>query len=151
MVQRKTNKGQIIDFEALMSQNSPALGNMRVDAEGNRLGPNGEIVEKREDRVRAYYKDHPQSSTSQASLKGAISDDTPVETNHIVEEPKTAKTAKENKRTAIQPDTQPEPTPPEGETFDEQEPLGFKEIELPNGDIEMVPYYTEDEDEDKSV
>ena len=140
MVQRKTNKGQIIDFEALMAQNSPALGNMRVDADGNRLGPNGEIIEKREDRVRAYYKDNPQSSTES------------VEPNNIVDEPKTAKTAKENKRTApLQPDTTPEPTPPAGDSFDEQEPLGFKEVELPNGDIEMVPYYTEDEDEDKSV
>jgi len=154
MVQRKTNKGQIIDFEALMAQNSPALGNMRVDAEGNTLGPNGEIIEKREDRVRAYYKDHPQSSTAQASLKGNQQQlDNIEETNSIVEEPKTAKTAKENKRTAIKPDTekQPEPAPPEGETFDEQEPLGFKEVELPNGDIEMVPYYTEDENEDKGV
>ena len=151
MVQRKTNKGQIIDFDALLAQNSPALGNMRVDAEGNRLGPNGEIIEKREDRVRAYYKDHPQSSTAQASLKGSQPEQESVEPSNIVEEPKTAKTAKENKRTAIKPDTTPEPTPPEGETFDEQEPLGFKEVELPNGDIEMVPYYTEDENEDKSI
>ena len=152
MVQRKTNKGQIIDFEALMAQNSPALGNMRVDAEGNTLGPNGEIIEKREDRVRAYYKDHPQSSTAQASLKGGQSEQESVEPNNIVEEPKTAKTAKENKRTApLQPDTTPEPTPPAGDSFDEQEPLGFKEVEQPHGDIEMVPYYTEDEDEDKSV
>ena len=52
MVQRKTNKGQVIDFEALMAQNSPALGNMRVDAEGNRLGPNGEIVETAAGHVR---------------------------------------------------------------------------------------------------
>ena len=157
MVQRKTNRGQIIDFEALMAQNSPALGNMRVDAEGNTLGPNGEIIEKREDRVRAYYKDHPQSSTAQASLKGQSPTQDPVEPNPVIDEPKTTKTAKENVRTAIKPDTQkkatkePEPTPPEGEEFDEQEPLGFKEVELPNGDIEMVPYYTEDENEDKGV
>ena len=69
MVQRKTNKGQVIDFEALMAQNSPALGNMRVDADGNRLGPNGEIIEKREDRVRAYYKDHPQAVADEVPNK----------------------------------------------------------------------------------
>ena len=35
---------------------------------------------------------------------------------------------------------------------DNVEPIGFKEVELPNGDIDMVPYYTEDEaDEDKSI
>ena len=88
---------------------------------------------------------------AQASLKGSQPEQESVEPSNVVEEPKTAKTAKENKRTAIKPDTTPEPTPPEGETFDEQEPLGFKEVELPNGDIEMVPYYTEDENEDKSI
>jgi len=25
------------------------------------------------------------------------------------------------------------------------EPLGFKEVELPNGDIDMVPYYKEED------
>ena len=152
MVQRRTNKGQVIDFEQLMAQNSPALGNMGVDADGSKLGPNGEIIEKREDRVRAYYKDHPQSSTSQASLKGLQPDQDPVAPSPI-DEPKTAATAKENVRTStpVTPDTTPEPTPPAGEEFDNEEPLGFKEKELPNGDIEMVPYYTEEEDEDKSV
>ena len=61
---------------------------------------------------------------------------------------KTAKTAKENVRTQkVKPDPvkQPEPEAPEGESFDEQEPLGYKEVELPNGDIEMVPYYTKED------
>ena len=40
---------------------------------------------------------------------------------------------------------QPEPEAPLGESFDEQEPLGYKEVELPNGDIEMVPYYTKED------
>ena len=40
---------------------------------------------------------------------------------------------------------EPEPEAPQGESFDEQQPLGYREVELPNGDIEMVPYYTEDD------
>ena len=39
-------------------------------------------------------------------------------------------------------------------SFDDNEPLGFKEVEQPNGDIEMVPYYTEEDapnGENKSI
>jgi hypothetical protein len=150
MVQRRTNKGQIIDFESLMAQQkeTPAMGNMRVDANGNLLGPNGEIIEKRENRVRAYYQDNPMSSTDKKSLKGEEPQVSGSLDNTATAEIKTAQTAKENKRTEkIQPDPQPEPEAPLGESFDE-EPLGFKEVELPNGDIEMVPYYTEEDIDD---
>jgi len=151
MVQRRTNRGQIIDFESLMAQQKdiPAMGNMKVDADGNVLGPNGEIIQKREDRVRAYYKDNPQSSTAKQSLKGDMPQ-TAGSLDKSAPEVKTAKTAAENVRTQkLQPDpepiTEPEPEAPLGESFDEQEPLGYKEVELPNGDIEMVPYYTQED------
>ena len=57
MVQRRTNKGVIIDMEALLAQNSdePAMGNMKVNAKGDVLGKNGEIIQTAEDRARAYY------------------------------------------------------------------------------------------------
>jgi hypothetical protein len=131
MVNRRTNKGQIIDLDSIMAQQKdiPAMGNMGVDAEGNTLGPGGEIVEGRDQRVRAYYKDNPQSSTAQQSLKGP----TPTTSGKLTQK--------------VKPDPvkQPEPEAPEGESFDEQEPLGYKEVELPNGDIEMVPYYTKED------
>ena len=102
MVNRRTNKGQIIDLDSIMAQQKdiPAMGNMGVDAEGNTLGPGGEIVEGRDQRVRAYYKDNPQSSTAQQSLKGP----TPTTSGKLTPdsatpEVKTAKTAKENVRT----------------------------------------------------
>jgi hypothetical protein len=94
------------------------------------------------------------ASTSQQSLKGNT---TQVEFNSEdnLQEVQTAKTAKENVRTAkAKPDTPkketPEPKAPE--QFDEDQPLGYKEVEQENGDIEMVPYYTQEEaDEDKSI
>jgi len=112
---------------------------MRVNAQGDVLGRGGEIVQKNEERVRAYYKNNPRSSTS-ASLKG----ETPTQklqpdtvTSAV---PKTASTAKENIRTA-----KPTPTPDpvvEPDEFDApNEPIGYREVELPNGDIEMVPIY----------
>lgn len=157
MVQRKTNKGQIIDFDALIAAQGdrPAMGNMGTDANGNVLGPGGSIETPSEERVRAYYEDNPMSSTSQKSIKGeAPKIEVPNDDN--LQEVKTAKTQKENVRTSkVKPDTQPvkqpEPETPLGESLDEEKPLGFKEVELPNGDIEMVPYYTQEEaDEDTS-
>ena len=72
MVQRKTNRGQIIDMEALIAAQGdrPAMGNAGTDAHGNVLGPDGKIETPAEERVRAYYQDNPMSSTGQQSLKG---------------------------------------------------------------------------------
>jgi len=151
MVQRRTNNGQIIDLDQLFAQQGevPAVGNTGTDADGNVRDPKtGEITQKAEERVRAYYEDNPRSSTEQVSLKGPVPDAGGSLKPDPVQEPKTAKTQKENVRTS-KPDTQqPEPKAPQDESFDEQEPLGFREVELPNGDIEMVPYYTEEDASD---
>jgi hypothetical protein len=139
MTIKRSNRGVQIDFDALMAKagESTAVGNMRVNAQGDVLGRGGEIVQKNEERVRAYYKNNPRSSTS-ASLKG----ETPTQklqpdtvTSAV---PKTAATAKENVRTA-----KPTPDPVvEPDEFDApNEPIGYREVELPNGDIEMVPIY----------
>jgi hypothetical protein len=144
MSQRKTNRGQIIDFDALLAQqgDKPAVGNMGTDGKGNVLGPGGEILQSNEQRVRKYLKDNPTVSNETVSLK--TNDPlNPHDDPTGVVETKTVATAQENVRTKVQPD--PEPAAPLGEDFDEQEPLGYKEVELPNGDIEMVPYYTQED------
>ena len=148
MSQRKTNRGQIIDFDALLAQqgDKPAVGNMGTDGKGNVLGPGGQVVQSNEQRVRKYLRDNPTVSNDAVSLKS----NEPIyqdETASDIVETKTAATAKENVRTQVQPD----PEPPLGEEFDEQEPLGYKEVELPNGDIEMVPYYTQEDAPDANT
>lgn len=57
----KTMQGREIDLEKLMRQNElmPAIGNMKVNARGDQLGPGGKIVKKREDVSAAYYEDNP--------------------------------------------------------------------------------------------
>lgn len=57
----RTMQGKIIDLDKLMSQNElmPAIGNMKVNARGDELGPGGKIVKRREDVVAAYYEDNP--------------------------------------------------------------------------------------------
>lgn len=141
MTTYRSNKGIPIDFDSLVassSKHSTALGNMRVNAQGDVLGPNGAVVQKNEDRVRAYYKNNPRSSTSTASLKGEaptqkLQPDAPSPV-----EVKTAKTTKENVRTA--------PPVTEPDEFDAPaEPISYREVELPNGDIEMVPVYKDEQ------
>jgi hypothetical protein len=50
-------QGREIDFEKLVRQNelSPAIGNMRVNARGDELGPGGKIIRSREEIVGEYY------------------------------------------------------------------------------------------------
>ena len=59
--QRKTYRsmqGREVDIEKLRNQNelTPAVGNARVNARGDELGPGGKIVRKREDVLKEYYK-----------------------------------------------------------------------------------------------
>ena len=137
MTTRRTNRGASVDFDALIAsqtaKSTTAVGNMRVNAVGDVIGPGGQVVQPNEERVRAYYKDNPRSSVNKASLKGEMPSAPSAPT---AGEPKTAKTAKENVRVAkakapVQPDEFDAP----------MEPTGFREVELPNGDIEVVPVY----------
>jgi hypothetical protein len=144
MTIKRSNRGVSIDFDALMAKagDSTAVGNMRVNAQGDVLGKGGEIVQRNEDRVRAYYKNNPRSSTA-SSLKGGTPTQKLQPDAAPPLAPKTVATAKENIRTA-----KPAPSPVvEPEEFDAPaEPVGYREVELPNGDIEMVPVYkSEDE------
>jgi hypothetical protein len=50
-------QGKMIDMEKLMRQNElmPAIGNVRVNARGDELGPGGKIIKKKEDIMAEYY------------------------------------------------------------------------------------------------
>jgi hypothetical protein len=111
MVQRRTNKGQVIDMDALTikGENEVALGNMRVNAKGDKLGDGGKVVQAKEDVAREYYANNPKAVVQAVSIKDAV-DRSPVidEASKIVK-PSVKKT--KVKKT--------------------------KEVELPNGDIEI--------------
>lgn len=159
MTVRRTNRGVSIDMDALIAASNaqtPAVGNMGVNAKGDTLGPGGVVVKKNEERVREYYQNNPKSSTVKTSLKGEPpSKKSKLDPDDLssAPTPKTAKTGKENKRTKKKSAPAPEPvveTPvvEEPDEFDAPaEPLGYKEVELPNGDIEMVPYYKSEDSE----
>ena len=146
MVQRRTNKGVIIDMEALLAQNSdePAMGNMKVNAKGDVLGKNGEIIQTAEDRARAYYTENPKSSTAKSTLKGAQPDQ-PAQTDSEMEpEVKTAEAQKTEANQSVIDQVDPASVPVQAD--EERTPVGYKEVELPNGDIEMVPIYDDEDD-----
>ena len=172
MVVRRTNKGTPIDMDKLIAANqeSPAVGNMNINTAGDVVGPNGQIIKKSEERVREYYQKNPKSSTGKASLKGEMPKLKPDADGGMLT-PKTSKTQKENVRKSsvtpeqvskrmqemedelvapIEPEIAPIPPVEEPEEFDApKEPVGYKEVELPNGDIEMVPIYKDDSEDDE--
>ena len=53
----KTMQGKTVDLDALRKKNelTPAVGNARVNARGDEIGPGGQIVRKKEDIVNDYY------------------------------------------------------------------------------------------------
>jgi hypothetical protein len=64
-------RGKPIDMERLNLQNEllPAVGNVRVNARGDELGPGGKIVKTREQILADYYKNNPGASKEEFSSR----------------------------------------------------------------------------------
>ena len=69
----RTAQGKQLDIEKLRLQNelTLAVGNMRVNARGDQLGPGGKIVKNREQMLDDHYK-------SNVSRRGNAPDDIPT-------------------------------------------------------------------------
>ena len=143
---RRTAKGRIINIDDLIASapHTTAVGNMNVNAQGDELGKGGEVTATREQRTRAYYKDHPQASNRKVSLKGEMKSQMEPTTSRDFAglKPDTADTGKENVRTSAEsvdgfdddPDNpanfvDAEPEVPEPEEFDD--------VEMPPADAEL--------------
>ena len=100
---RRTAKGRIINIDDLIASapHTTAVGNMKVNAQGDELGKGGEVTKTREQRTRAYYRDHPQASNKKVSLKGEMKTQMEPTTSRDFAglKPDTADTGKENVRT----------------------------------------------------
>lgn len=109
MTARRTNQGQSIDMDALALKNEKeiALGNMGVNARGDKIGKGGKIVAERNQVARAYYENNPKAVVQSVSIKDAVDDKPVVEQSASIVKPKKTKVKK------------------------------TKEVELPNGDIEI--------------
>ena len=65
----QTFQGKQIDMDTLRQRNelTPAVGNARVNARGDELGPGGKIIKKRDDVIRDYYEEHPQAAPDEVA------------------------------------------------------------------------------------
>ena len=68
-------QGREIDLEKLIRQNelTPAIGNTRVNARGDELGPGGKIVRSREEIVNEYYEPNTVKRTPARPVEAAES------------------------------------------------------------------------------
>jgi hypothetical protein len=68
-------RGRVIDMDALRAQNedSRAIGNGRMNARGDIIGPNGQIEVRREQIARDYHNRNPMAAMP-VSLKPAVPD-----------------------------------------------------------------------------
>ena len=57
-------RGKEVDMEkmALKHEMTPAVGNMRVNARGDLLGPGGQIIKTKEQIIDEYYKNQTQDA-----------------------------------------------------------------------------------------
>jgi hypothetical protein len=67
----RTMQGKEVDMEklALVNELTPAVGNARVNARGDELGPGGKIVKKREEIVAEYYEKNSKSVKAETKAK----------------------------------------------------------------------------------
>lgn len=68
----KSMQGKVVDMDALRARNEtmPAIGNAKMNARGDEMGPGGKIIRKREESVAAYYENNP-------NARGPVAD-TPI-------------------------------------------------------------------------
>jgi hypothetical protein len=62
----RTMQGKEIDLDKLRNrhENTLAVGNARVNARGDEIGPGGKIIKKREDVMAEYYTGHPEPKSN---------------------------------------------------------------------------------------
>ena len=109
MTTRRTNQGQQIDMDALGLKNEKeiALGNMSINARGDKIGKGGKVIAERNQVAREYYQNNPKAVVQSVSIKDAVDDKPVVEQSESIVKPKKAKVKK------------------------------TKDVEMPNGDIEI--------------
>ena len=110
----KTLQGRQIDMDMLRQKNelTPAVGNVKVNARGDELGPGGKILRKREQVLKDYY-DKQKSIPDEVVLKHEPEF---AEAEQTVTKKKTTKTEK-----AVDKNLTVTPDPPKEEWVEDEE------------------------------
>lgn len=66
-------RGKEIDMEklAIRNEKTPAVGNAKVNARGDELGPGGKIVKTREEIMADYYAKNPNALREEVATRGS--------------------------------------------------------------------------------
>ena len=110
----RTATGKQIDMDLLRQRNelTPAVGNARVNARGDVLGPGGKIIKKREEVMSEYYRDN---------QKTVVPDQEPVRNKQAVPDTDPAMTKKSaSKKTTRAQEVVNKPTASELAEFDDE-------------------------------
>ena len=172
MSKHLTSKGKVIDMESIIAQQgeSPAILNMSVNGKGELIGPGGQVIKTADQRARDHYQNVDGTESENVSIKTAQPSfgGVDAEPSDLSPEVKTQATAKAEAK--ITPDPVVKEEPVEEVKMQEEkdvedltkkqvaqskaqaqskEPIGYKEVELPNGDIEMMPMFEDDWEDDE--
>jgi len=92
--QHRSLRGKVVDMDQLAKRNelTPAVGNARVNARGDELGPGGKIIKSRDEVVKDYYDSNVAQSSGAAKSASTPVADIPEPTT------KPKKTAKKTKK-----------------------------------------------------
>lgn len=105
----RSMQGKEIDMNKLMNQNemTVAVGNARINARGDELGPGGKIIKKREDVIK-LKQPIPAQTHSRATTNptNTISENT----NLIAEATANAQNTIAKRKTPVQPQVQTQPS-----------------------------------------
>lgn len=84
--QHTSMRGKVVDMDLLRKRNelTPAVGNARVNARGDELGPGGKIIRKADERVREHYQVAGKARSSSGRAKPIV--DTLEETVSVQEQ-----------------------------------------------------------------
>ena len=102
--QHRSMRGKVVDMDLLRKRNelTPAVGNVKVNARGNELGPGGKIIKRRDEIVKEHYAQAgtARSETTRSKPKADVVESTvevkkptsraKKETPIVIEEPLTA-------------------------------------------------------------
>ena len=90
----RSMQGKTVDMELLAQKHelTPAIGNAKMNARGDELGPGGKIIRRREDIMAAYYENNPNAVRDEHYVKTPA-----VAAPAVTEEKKTSTTKKEVK------------------------------------------------------
>jgi hypothetical protein len=109
----RTMQGRMVDIEKLRAANETvqAVGNMNVNARGDRLGSGGQIVTPKEKIIKKYYE-QPKGKVDDTPTKGKPMPAPKVETKKTVQKmTPVAKKTEPKQEPRVAPKVEAEPTP----------------------------------------